>query len=41
LDPPRIRIREVRDKIEDYVWEDIEWLQPYESHGPLKMDMVA
>jgi thymidylate synthase len=41
LDPPRIRIREVREKIEDYVLEDIEWLQPYESHGSLKMDMVA
>jgi thymidylate synthase len=41
LDPPRIRIREVREKIEDYVLEDIEWLQSYESHGPLKMDMVA
>jgi cell division GTPase FtsZ len=31
----------VRDRIEDYELSDIEWVRPYESHGVVKMAMVA
>ena len=41
LDFPKIQITQLRKNIEDYVLEDITWLEPYKSHGQLKMDMVA
>jgi len=52
LEFPRVRIRGagdgaggggsgVRDRIEDYVLEDVEWVRPYTSHGVVKMAMVA
>jgi len=45
LEFPRVRIggegSEVRDRIEDYELSDIEWVRPYESHGVVKMAMVA
>ena len=50
LEFPRVRIggegsggggSRVRDRIEDYELSDIEWVRPYESHGVVKMAMVA
>ena len=38
---PKIQIKETRDNIEDYSIADIEWLEPYKSHGPMKMKMIA
>jgi thymidylate synthase len=41
MDFPKIRITNVRDSIEEYTMDDIEWISPYKSHGPLKMKMSA
>jgi thymidylate synthase len=38
---PRIHIREKRENIEDYSLEDIEWLESYQSHDAVKMEMIA
>ena len=38
---PKIRIASVRDSIEEYTIDDIEWISPYKSHGPVKMKMSA
>jgi len=42
---PQIRVggaeARVRDRIEDYTLEDLEWVRAYDSHGPMKMAMVA
>ena len=38
---PRIHVAKVRESIEEYTMDDIEWISPYKSHGPLKMKMSA
>jgi thymidylate synthase len=38
---PRIAINNKHDSINDYSLEDIVWIQPYQFHETLKMDMVA
>ena len=40
---PKIRINPQDDRvhIQDYVLDDIEWLQPYTHHDTLKMKMIA
>jgi thymidylate synthase len=37
---PTLRIRERRDRIEDYVWTDLE-LVDYRCHAPVKMEMAV
>lgn len=39
--PPIIKLREVRENIEDYCLDDIEWVRPYEHDAPIEMKMVA
>jgi thymidylate synthase len=41
MDFPKIRIKTVKENIEDYVIGDIEWITPYEHHPPIKMEMIA
>jgi len=41
LDFPRIQIKTVREKIEDYDLGDIEFLEQYLHHPKIEMDMVA
>ena len=41
MDFPKIRIANVRESIEEYTMDDIEWTSPYKSHGPVKMKMSA
>ena len=38
---PKIRITQKRENIEDYTLDDIEFIQPYISHPPIKMKMTA
>jgi thymidylate synthase len=38
---PKIQIAQMRENIEDYNIEDIQWITPYEYHPTIKMDMVA
>ena len=38
---PKIQIKETRENIEDYLVDDIEWTEPYKSHGTIKMKMIA
>jgi thymidylate synthase len=38
---PKIQINNTRENIEDYCLEDIKWIQPYQSHEKIKMDMTA
>jgi len=38
---PKIAIKNKHDSVEDYSLEDIDWIQPYQFHETLKMDMVA
>jgi thymidylate synthase len=41
VDFPKIRIANVCESIEEYTMDDIEWISPYKSHGPVKMKMSA
>jgi thymidylate synthase len=41
LDFPRIQIKSVKEKIEDYDLGDIEFLEQYLHHPKIEMDMVA
>ena len=38
---PTIRIKNVRESIDDYTMDDIEWTTPYLSHTQIKMTMSA
>ena len=38
---PKNRIKTKRDNIEDYCVDDIEFVEPYKSHGQVKMNMIA
>jgi len=38
---PKIQIKEVHERIEDYSVGDIEFIEPYQSHDVVKMDMIA
>jgi thymidylate synthase len=38
---PKINILQKRDNIEDYTIDDIEWVEKYVSHEPIKMIMKA
>ena len=38
---PTIRIKNVRESIDDYTMDDIEWTTPYLSHTQIKMKMSA
>lgn len=38
---PKIHITNVKERIEDYTIEDIEWVSPYIHHSTIKMKMVA
>jgi thymidylate synthase len=38
---PRISLKNRKENIEDYSITDIEWIEPYLSHSPLKMEMKA
>ena len=38
---PKICIKTKRDNIEDYCVDDIEFGEPYKSHGQVKMNMIA
>jgi thymidylate synthase len=41
LEFPTIRIKNIRDSIDDYMMDDIEWTTPYLSHTQIKMKMSA
>lgn len=38
---PKIAIKTVRETIDDYTFDDIEWVEKYQSHGKVSMKMVA
>lgn len=38
---PKMKFKELRENIEDYNEDDIEWIQPYTNLGELKMPMIA
>jgi len=38
---PKMKFKELREKIEDYDETDIDWIQPYVCLGELKMPMIA
>lgn len=38
---PKINIKTQHEKIEEYSLDDIEWIEPYQSHGTIKMKMIA
>lgn len=38
---PQIRIRQVRETMESYTLEDVEWLESYVCHEKIAMDMTA
>jgi thymidylate synthase len=38
---PRISLKNRKENIEDYSITDIEWIEPYLSHSPLKMEIKA
>jgi thymidylate synthase len=38
---PRISLNTRHENIEDYDWKDIEWIEPYQCHSALKMEMKA
>ena len=38
---PKMKFKELRENIEDYDENDIEWVQPYVCLGELKMPMIA
>jgi thymidylate synthase len=38
---PKIKINKVRDAIEEYTLDDIEWMTEYTFYQPIKMNMVA
>jgi thymidylate synthase len=38
---PRISLKLRREEVEEYRIADIEWIEPYVSHPPLKMEMKA
>ena len=38
---PKVRITTVKERIEDYTIDDIEWIAPYVHHPTIKMKMVA
>lgn len=41
MDFPTIRIKNIRESIDDYTMDDIEWTTPYLSHTQIKMKMSA
>jgi len=41
MDFPSIRIKNIRESIDDYTMDDIEWITPYLSHTQIKMKMSA
>jgi thymidylate synthase len=41
MDFPKIRITSARESIEEYTMDDIEWITPYTSHGPIRIKMSA
>jgi len=39
---PTVKINgEIKDKIEDYTWNDVEFTTPYQYHPSIKMEMIA
>ena len=38
---PKIKISNIRDNIDDYMYEDIEWVEKYNSHEKIVMKMKA
>jgi thymidylate synthase len=38
---PKIFIRNKREHIEDYCFQDIQWVESYRCHDKIKMDMTA
>lgn len=38
---PKIRFMKQSEKIEEYSLDDIEWVEPYKCHDPIKMKMTA
>lgn len=38
---PKIFIKNKHERIEDYCIDDIQWIEPYNSHEKIKMDMTA
>ena len=38
---PKIQITKVKESVDDYDIDDIEFITPYKSHGPIKMKMIA
>ena len=38
---PKTHFSKTHSNIEDYSWEDIQWIEPYICENSIKMDMIT